>query len=80
LIASVNAPLTLLHDIHEQRAVRCATLRGVAKVIWQILKLLWKVFRVVIWKWLKPFLGKFAFGLIILIGIIVAIVVLSGGC
>jgi hypothetical protein len=52
----------------------------VAKVIWQILKLLWKVFRTVIWKWLKPFLGKIGFGLIILIGIIVAIVVLSGGC
>jgi hypothetical protein len=52
----------------------------VAKVIWQILKLLWKVFRVVVWKWLKPFLGKFALGLIILIGIIVTIVVLSGGC
>lgn len=51
-----------------------------AKVIWQILKLLWKVFRTVIWKWLKPFLGKIGLGLVILVGIIVAIVVLSGGC
>jgi hypothetical protein len=53
---------------------------GVAKVIWQILKLLWKVFRTVIWKWLKPFLGKIGFGVLIVVGIIVAIVVLSGGC
>jgi hypothetical protein len=54
--------------------------RRVAKVIWQILKLLWKVFRTVIWKWLKPILSKVVFGLVILIGIIVAIVMLSGGC
>ncbi|MEZ4297472.1 MAG: hypothetical protein R3B70_21100 [Polyangiaceae bacterium] len=51
-----------------------------AKVIWQIVKLLWKVFRNVIWKWLKPLLGKIGFAAIILIGIIVAIVMLSGGC
>ena len=50
------------------------------KVIWQILKLLWKVFRTVIWKWLKPILGKLAFIGLILVGIIVAIVVLAGGC
>lgn len=54
--------------------------RRVAKVIWQIIKLLWKVFRNVIWKWLRPILGKFGIGLLIVIGIIVAIVVLSGGC
>jgi hypothetical protein len=52
----------------------------VIKVIWQILKLLWKVFRTVIWKWLKPILGKVAFGGLILAGIIVLIVVLAGGC
>ena len=51
-----------------------------AKVIWQILKLLWKVFRTVIWKWLKPILGKVAFAGLSLVGIIVAIVVLAGGC
>lgn len=53
---------------------------SVAKVIWQILKLLWKVFRTVIWKWLRPILTKVGFGLIVLVGIIVAIVVLAGGC
>jgi hypothetical protein len=52
----------------------------VAKVIWQILKLLWKVFRTVIWKWLKPILGKIGFFALIVVGIIVAIVVLAGGC
>ena len=51
-----------------------------AKVIWQILKLLWKVFRTVIWKWLKPYLGKVGIGVIVVVGIIVAIVMLSGGC
>jgi hypothetical protein len=52
----------------------------VAKVIWQIVKLLWKVFRTVIWKWLKPILGKIGFLALIVVGIIVAIVVLAGGC
>lgn len=51
-----------------------------AKVIWQIVKLLWKVFRTVIWKWLKPILSKVGFFALILVGIIVAIVVLAGGC
>ena len=51
-----------------------------AKVIWQIVKLLWKVFRTVIWKWLKPIVAKVGFGVIIVTGIIIAIVVLSGGC
>ncbi len=51
-----------------------------AKVIWQIVKLLWKVFRTVIWKWLKPILGKIGFAALIVVGIIVAIVVLAGGC
>lgn len=51
-----------------------------AKVIWQIVKLLWKVFRTVIWKWLKPILGKIGFFALIVVGIVVAIVVLAGGC
>ena len=50
------------------------------KVIWQILKLLWKVFTTVLWKWIKPFLGKFAFMGLVLVGLIVAIVFLAGGC
>ena len=53
---------------------------GVGKVIWQILKLLWKVFRTVIWKWLKPILGKVGIYVVLAVGIIVAIVLLSGGC
>lgn len=50
------------------------------KVIWEILKLLWKVFRTVIWKWLKPILGKIAFVGLLVVGLIVAIVMLAGGC
>ena len=50
------------------------------KVIWEILKLLWKVFRTVIWKWFKPLLGKIVFAGLIVVGLIVAIVMLAGGC
>ncbi len=70
----------LLHTRSRQVCAACARLAGVTKVIWQILKLLWKVFRTVIWKWLKPILGKVAFAGLVLVGIIVAIVVLAGGC
>ncbi len=70
----------LLHTRSRQVRAACARLAGVTKVIWQILKLLWKVFRTVIWKWLRPMLGKLAFAGLILVGIIVAIVVLAGGC
>jgi hypothetical protein len=54
--------------------------RRVVKVIWQILKLLWKVFRTVIWKWLKPFLSKAFIALLMVVGIIVTIVMLTRGC
>ena len=35
------------------------------KIITEILRLVWKVFRLVFWKWLKPILGKvLGFGVI----------------
>jgi hypothetical protein len=49
----------------------------VKKIIRELLSLLWKVFRLVLWKWLKPILGKvFFYGIIIaaIIGIIAFII------
>ena len=45
------------------------------KIIFEILKLVWKVFVQVFWKWIKPLLGKIlivAVVLIALIGVIAA--------
>jgi len=47
----------------------------VRKIIFEILKLVWKVFVQVFWKWIKPLLGKIllvAVVLIALIGVIAA--------
>lgn len=47
------------------------------KIIREILALLWKVFRLFLWKWLKPILGKvFVYGLIIaaIVGIVIFII------
>ena len=47
------------------------------KIIREILALLWKVFRLVLWKWLKPILGKLLFyGVVIaaIIGIIIFVI------
>ena len=44
------------------------------KIIKEILGLLWKLFRIFFWKWIKPILGKLAiYGLIAvaIIGVIV---------
>jgi hypothetical protein len=50
----------------------------VAKVIREILVLLWKVFRKVLWKWLKPILARVVLiGLLIVAVITVAIVLLG---
>ena len=45
------------------------------KIIFEILKLIWKVFVQVFWKWIKPLLGKIiliAVVVIALIGVIAA--------
>lgn len=42
----------------------------VRKIITEILKLLWKVFKQVFWRWIKPMLGR-----IVLIGLLVVALV-----
>lgn len=52
--------------------------RGVRKIIREILALVWKVVRLVLWKWLKPRLGKIAMAAAVFVGLIVlAVFVLS---
>lgn len=50
------------------------------KVILEILALLWKVLRVVMWKWLKPLLFKVAGLGVLFVALVVALVVMLGGC
>jgi hypothetical protein len=47
----------------------------VKKIILEILKLLWKAFREVFWRWIKPMLGRIlliAFLVVALIGVAIA--------
>ncbi|WP_437908978.1 hypothetical protein WME95_14505 [Sorangium sp. So ce327] len=48
------------------------------KVLRQILVLLWKVARLVLWKWLKPRLMRFAMITAALVGIILLVVAVLG--
>ena len=48
--------------------------RGVKKIITEILTLLWKVLRVVLWKWLRLFIGKIAFYGVLIVGVIALLV------
>ncbi len=48
--------------------------RRVRKVITEILVLLWKAFKLVLWKWLRPILGKIAFFSVLFVGLIALIV------
>ncbi|HSN98765.1 MAG TPA: hypothetical protein VLS89_10790 [Candidatus Nanopelagicales bacterium] len=48
------------------------------KIIREILALVWKVLRLVLWRWLRPRLGKIFMGAAVFVGlIVVAVVVLS---
>lgn len=49
------------------------------KVIREILVLLWKVFRLLLWRWLKPILGRVILLSLVAIGVIVVLIVLVGG-
>ena len=40
------------------------------KIILEILILLWKALRLVLWKWLRPLLGKIFLFMIIAVGIV----------
>ncbi len=46
------------------------------KILREILALLWKVFRLVLWKWLRPMLGKFMMYGVIIIAVVTIIAVI----
>ena len=48
--------------------------RLVRKVITEILVLLWKAFKLVLWKWLRPLFGKIAFFSVVFVGLIALII------
>lgn len=47
-----------------------------SKVIREILKLLWKVARLVLWKWLRPRLGRILFMAAAFVGLIVFVILM----
>jgi hypothetical protein len=51
----------------------------VRKIIREIIGLLWKVLVLLVWKWLKPILGRLVLISIFLAGIIVFLVILIRG-
>lgn len=44
------------------------------KIIREILVLLWKAFRLVLWKWLKPLLGRIAMFTVLIGGLIALLI------
>ncbi|WP_437337773.1 hypothetical protein [Sorangium sp. So ce394] len=48
------------------------------KVLWQILALLWKVARLVLWKWLKPRLMRLMMIAAAVVGVILLVVAVLG--
>ncbi|XXX80585.1 hypothetical protein WMF30_17670 [Sorangium sp. So ce134] len=48
------------------------------KILWQILALLWKVARLVLWKWLKPRLMRLMMITAALVGVILLVVAVLG--
>lgn len=46
------------------------------KIIFEILLLLWKALRVVLWKWLRPILGTIMLYAAVAVGLVVLLVVL----
>jgi hypothetical protein len=51
----------------------------VHKVIGEILRLIWKLFKLLFWKWAKPILGRMILTGIFLTGVIVFLVILIRG-
>lgn len=47
------------------------------KIIREILVLLWKVFRLLLWKWLKPILGRIAFYTVVLLSVLAVLVLIA---
>jgi hypothetical protein len=50
---------------------------GVQKIIREILVLLWKAFRLVLWKWLKPILGRIFFFTVLFTGLIALLIFIA---
>ena len=50
---------------------------GVNKIIREVLVLLWKAFRLVLWKWLRPLLGQVVLYSVLLVGLVVLLVVFA---
>jgi hypothetical protein len=48
----------------------------VRKIITEVLILLWKALRLVLWKWLRPLLGRLAFFAAVAVGVVLLIVML----
>lgn len=49
------------------------------KILREILGLLWKLFRLLFWKWVKPILGRVVLVSIFLAGLLVFLVILIRG-
>jgi hypothetical protein len=63
-------------EFNERGQTLCATVSLVRKVIWELLRLLWKAIRQVFWAWFKPIMGRVMLWGFILIGFVVAVAVL----
>lgn len=48
------------------------------KIITEILKLLWKVFKQVFWRWLKPMMGRIVLIGLVVIALIGAVIYMAG--
>jgi len=51
----------------------------VRKIIREILILLWKALRLVLWRWLKPILGRIFLFAALVVGLVVLIILLASG-
>ena len=49
------------------------------KIIREILGLLWRLFKLLFWKWVKPILGRVILASIFITGVIVFLVILIRG-
>ena len=50
---------------------------GVNKIIREVLVLLWKAFKLVLWKWLRPLLGQVVLYGALIIGLVIALVIFA---
>lgn len=51
------------------------------KILLELLKLLWKLFKVVFWRWIRPVLGKVILvGVLVLFAIAALGVLIAGAC